>query len=134
MGTVARAAAMLGYEVIVGEAEQHLDLSAFARLVNLCNMLVGFHRAGLTNLVFLLPGAVVVQMMPLGGLEAMARDDFGEPAGDMGLSYVQYGIAVGESTLAELYPHDHRVPRDPTVVSVGNMSNLPYDLIHKNNR
>ncbi|EMS46158.1 hypothetical protein TRIUR3_05430 [Triticum urartu] len=52
------------------------------------------------------------EVVPLGGLEAMARDDFGEPAGDMGLGYVQYGIAVGESTLAELYPRDHRVLRD----------------------
>ncbi|XP_048561316.1 alpha-1,3-arabinosyltransferase XAT3-like [Triticum urartu] len=112
MGAVAQAAAMLGYEVIVGEAEQHSDLAAFARLVNSCDVLVGVHGAGLTNLVFLPPGAVVVQVVPLGGLEAMARDDFGEPAGDMGLGYVQYGIAVGESTLAELYPRDHRVLRD----------------------
>ncbi|KAM3198345.1 hypothetical protein ACQJBY_073472 [Aegilops geniculata] len=112
MGAVAQAAAMIGYEVIVGEAEQHSDLPAFARLVNSCDVLVGVHGAGLTNLVFLPPGAVVVQVVPLGGLEAMARDDFGEPAGDMGLGYVQYGIAVGESTLAELYPRDRRVLRD----------------------
>ncbi|VAH71048.1 unnamed protein product [Triticum turgidum subsp. durum] len=112
MGAVAQAAAMLGYEVIVGEAEQHSDMSAFARLVNSCDVLVGVHGAGLTNLVFLPPGAVVVQVVPLGGLEAMARDDFGEPAADMGLGYVQYGIAVGESTLAELYPRDRRVLRD----------------------
>uniref|UniRef100_M8C8T5 Putative glycosyltransferase AGO61 n=1 Tax=Aegilops tauschii TaxID=37682 RepID=M8C8T5_AEGTA len=112
MGAVAQAAAMLGYEVIVGEAEQHSDLPAFARLVNSCDVLVGVHGAGLTNLVFLPPGAVVVQVVPLGGLEAMARDDFGEPAGDMGLGYVQYGISVGESTLAELYPRDRRVLRD----------------------
>ncbi|VAH71047.1 unnamed protein product [Triticum turgidum subsp. durum] len=52
------------------------------------------------------------EVVPLGGLEAMARDDFGEPAADMGLGYVQYGIAVGESTLAELYPRDRRVLRD----------------------
>lgn len=117
MGAVAQAAAMLGYEVIVGEAEQHSDLSAFARLVNSCDVLVGVHSTGLTNLVFLPPGAVVVQVVPLGGLEAMAREDFGVPAGDMGLGYVQYGIAVGESMLAELYPRDHRVLRDnPAVV------------------
>ncbi|KAG8046165.1 hypothetical protein GUJ93_ZPchr0008g11521 [Zizania palustris] len=116
VGAIVRTAAALGYEVVVGETELHSDLGAFARVVNSCDVLVGVHGAGLSNLVFLPARAVVVQVVPLGGLEAMAREDFGAPAIDMGLGYVQYDIAVDESTLARRYPRDHRVLRDPAAV------------------
>ncbi|KAL6848281.1 hypothetical protein ACP4OV_022409 [Aristida adscensionis] len=115
-GAVARAAAAAGYEVVVGEPEQGGELAAFAREVNAADVLVGVHGAGLANLVFLPAGAVVVQVVPLGGLDAMAAEDFGAPAGDMGLGYVHYGIAVGESSLARRYPREHRVLRDPAAV------------------
>ncbi|KAL5221050.1 hypothetical protein ABZP36_025763 [Zizania latifolia] len=116
VGAIVRTAAALGYEVVVGETELHSDLGAFAQVVNSCDVLVGVHGAGLSNLVFLPARAVVVQVVPLGGLEAMAREDFGAPAIDMGLGYVQYDIAVEESTLARRYPRDHRVLRDPAAV------------------
>ncbi|KAF0918358.1 hypothetical protein E2562_023523 [Oryza meyeriana var. granulata] len=116
VGAIARAAAALGYEVVVGETDHHSDLGVFAATVNSCDVVVGVHGAGLTNLVFLPAGAVVVQVVPLGGLEKMAREDFGVPAGDIGLRYVQYDIAVEESTLARQYPRDHRVLSDPAAV------------------
>lgn len=116
VGAIARAATFLGYEVVVGEPERHADLPSFARVVNSCDVLVGVHGAGLANLVFLPAGAVVVQVVPLGGLDAMAAEDFGAPARDAGLRYVHYSIAVAESTLARRYPRDHRVLRDPAAV------------------
>ncbi|RLM92989.1 hypothetical protein C2845_PM08G06800 [Panicum miliaceum] len=106
----------LGYEVVVGEPARHAELPSFARVVNSCDVLVGVHGAGLANLVFLPAGAVVVQVVPLGGLDAMAAEDFGAPARDAGLRYVHYRIAVAESTLARRYPRDHRVLRDPAAV------------------
>ncbi|CAO2185386.1 unnamed protein product [Urochloa humidicola] len=115
-GAVARAAAAVGYEVVVGEPSRARDLTPFARVVNSCDVLVGVHGAGLANLVFLPAGAVVVQVVPLGGMDAMAAEDFGAPARDAGLRYVHYGVAVGESTLAERYPREHRVLRDPDAV------------------
>ncbi|XP_066305892.1 alpha-1,3-arabinosyltransferase XAT3-like [Miscanthus floridulus] len=115
-GAIAQAAAALGFEVVVGEPARHADLPSFARVVNSCDVLVGVHGAGLANLVFLPAGAVVVQVVPLGGLDAMAAEDFGAPARDAGLRYVHYGISVEESTLARQYPRDHRVLRDPAAV------------------
>jgi hypothetical protein len=109
-------AAALGFDPVVAEPEQHADLGAFARVVNSCDVLVGVHGAGLANLVFLPAGGVVVQVVPLGGLDAMAAEDFGAPARDMGLGYVHYGVAVEESSLARRYPRDHRVLRDPASV------------------
>lgn len=97
---IARTASILGYNVVVGEADQQSDLAALAQLVNSCDVLVCLHGAVLTNLVFLPAGAVVVQVVPLGGLEAAAVEAFGAPARDMGLGYVQYNIAVEESSQA----------------------------------
>ncbi|OEL37082.1 hypothetical protein BAE44_0001897 [Dichanthelium oligosanthes] len=116
VGAIARTATALGFDVVIGEPAQHGDLPSFARVVNSCDVLVGVHGAGLANLVFLPAGAVVVQVVPLGGLDAMAAEDFGAPARDAGLRYVHYRIAVAESTLARRYPLDHRVLRDPAAV------------------
>lgn len=117
-GAIARAVTELGYEVVVSEPSRQdaAGLASFARLVNSCDVLVGVHGAGLANLVFLPPGAVLVQVVPLGGLDALAAEDFGAPARDAGLQYVHYAIAVAESTLAGRYPRDHRVLRDPAAV------------------
>jgi hypothetical protein len=67
-GAIARAVTELGYEVVVSEPSRQdaAGLASFARLVNSCDVLVGVHGAGLANLVFLPPGAVLVQVVPLG--------------------------------------------------------------------
>ncbi|TVU22189.1 hypothetical protein EJB05_31871 [Eragrostis curvula] len=114
--TITRTATAAGFDTAVAEPEQHADLGAFAREVNSRDVLVGVHGAGLANLVFLPAGGVVVQVVPLGGLDAMAAEDFGAPARDAGLGYVHYGVAVEESSLARRYPRDHRVLRDPDAV------------------
>jgi hypothetical protein len=60
--------------------------------VNSFDALLGAHGAGLTN-------AVVIQVVPYGNLERVARADFGEPVADMGLQYLEYSVAAEESTL-----------------------------------
>ncbi|GJV11901.1 O-linked-mannose beta-1,4-N-acetylglucosaminyltransferase 2-like protein [Tanacetum coccineum] len=78
-------------------------------------VLVGAHGAGLTNMVFLPPGAVVVQVVPL-GLEWPSTVYFGEPAVQMGLHYLDYKIRPDESSLIDLYPRDDPVISDPLSV------------------
>ncbi|GJN05992.1 hypothetical protein PR202_ga23675 [Eleusine coracana subsp. coracana] len=109
-------ATALGFDPIVAEPERYASLAAFARVVNSCDVMVGVHGAGLANLVFLPAGGVVVQVVPLGGLDAVAAEDFGAPARDAGLRYVHYAVGVEESSLATRYPRDHRVLRDPAAV------------------
>jgi capsular polysaccharide biosynthesis protein len=58
-----------------------------ARMVNSHDVLLGVHGAGLTNAVFLPTGGMVIQVVPYGRLERMARTDFGELVADMGLRY-----------------------------------------------
>ncbi|KAK1603063.1 hypothetical protein QYE76_037298 [Lolium multiflorum] len=68
-------------------------------------------EGGLTNLVFLPMNAVVVQVVPLGRMEALAMDEYGVPPRDMNMRYLQYNITAEESTLSELYLRGH--PRFP---------------------
>ncbi|XP_062202988.1 alpha-1,3-arabinosyltransferase XAT3-like [Phragmites australis] len=116
LDAVVRAAEEVGFEAIVNESDVANDIAQVGRLINSCDALVGVHGAGLTNTMFLPPGATMVQIVPWGGLQWMARADYGEPAEAMGLRYIQYEVAVGESTLKDKYPRDHEIFTNPTAL------------------
>jgi capsular polysaccharide biosynthesis protein len=103
----------VGFEVVIGNAFFSMDVGEFARLVNSADVMMGVHGAGLTNFVFLPTNAVLIQIVPLGKYEKTCEYDFGEPAVNIGLKYLQYSISEEESTLTDLYPRDHAVLRDP---------------------
>ncbi|MCL7039622.1 hypothetical protein MKW94_015359 [Papaver nudicaule] len=102
----------LGYEVIVAEPGSGMNYSSFAEVVSTCDVMLGVHGAGLTNIVFLPINAILIQVVPLGGLEWACRTDFGEPALHMKLRYLEYKISEQESSLIEQYPLDHAVFKD----------------------
>ncbi|URE14198.1 Glycosyltransferase [Musa troglodytarum] len=103
----------LGYEVVVQEADAGSDIARVAGIVNSCDVMMGVHGSGLTQMVFLPLNATIIQIVPWGGLEGKAMMDYGNPAKEMGLHYVQYSIAIDESSLTEQYPRDHPVFTDP---------------------
>ncbi|XP_026386910.1 uncharacterized protein LOC113282171 isoform X1 [Papaver somniferum] len=107
----------LGYEVIVSEPRTGMNYSRFAEVVSTCDVMLGVHGAGLTNIVFLPVNAILIQIVPLGGLEGACRTDFGEPAKDMKLRYLEYKISEKESSLIQQYPLDHAVLRDPRSIT-----------------
>ncbi|CAF2078018.1 unnamed protein product [Brassica napus] len=113
-GAIARAAKQIGFKVVVAEA--NADVASFAQTVNSCHVMLGVHGAGLTNMVFLPENAVVVQILPIGGFEWLAKTDFEEPSKGMNLRYLEYKIAAEESTLLRRYGRDHEIVRDPSVV------------------
>ncbi|KAL6848287.1 hypothetical protein ACP4OV_022415 [Aristida adscensionis] len=113
---VARAAEAAGFEAVVMDPRGDAPVAELARAVNSFDVLLGVHGAGLTNAVFLPAGGVVIQVVPYGKLEAMARKDFGEPVADMGLRYLEYSVAAEESTLLEMLGPEHPVIRDPDAV------------------
>ncbi|KAF8729718.1 hypothetical protein HU200_017678 [Digitaria exilis] len=106
----------LGFDVRVGDPEISTDVSKFARLVNSADVMVGVHGAGLTNMVFLPAGAVLIQVVPYGGLEWLARGTFKEPSADMEIHYLEYMIQLDETTLSEQYPKDDPVLKDPNSI------------------
>ncbi|CAL2262346.1 unnamed protein product [Prunus armeniaca] len=110
-GEISKMARRLGFKVIVAEAD--INLSKYAEVVNSCDVLMGVHGAGLTNILFLPENAVFIQILPVGGFEWLATNDFGEPSQDMNLKYLEYKISNEESTLIQQYPLDHAVFTDP---------------------
>ncbi|CAH8388699.1 unnamed protein product, partial [Eruca vesicaria subsp. sativa] len=113
-GAIARSARRIGFRVAVAEA--NADVASFAQTVNSCDVMVGVHGAGLTNMVFLPENAVVIQILPIGGFEWLAKTDFEEPSKGMSLRYLEYKIAEEESTLLRRYGRDHEIVRDPSAV------------------
>ncbi|KAK7358179.1 hypothetical protein VNO77_00103 [Canavalia gladiata] len=114
---IAKMAESLDFDVIIKEAEQ--SLWNFADIVNSCDVLLGVHGAGLTNILFLPENAVFIQVVPYGGsvLNWLATSDFGMPSKDMNIKYLEYKISLEESTLIQQYPPDHMLIKDPPSVA-----------------
>ncbi|KAI3976609.1 hypothetical protein MKX01_008467 [Papaver californicum] len=110
---IAKMANSLGYKVVIEEPSYSKNASTFTQMVNSCDVMMGVHGAGLTNIVFLPPNAVFIQVIPLGGVEWVATKYFAEPAPDMKLKYLEYKIGENESSLIQQYPIDHAVFKDP---------------------
>ncbi|XP_010916273.1 beta-1,2-xylosyltransferase XYXT1 [Elaeis guineensis] len=110
---IVQKATELGYEVVVAEARFDSNVAQHAQIVNSCDVMMGVHGAGLTNLIFLPTNAVVIQIVPYGGFEGIAKIDYGDPSKDRKLRYLEYSITAEESTLIDLYPKDDPVIRDP---------------------
>ncbi|XP_057415295.1 beta-1,2-xylosyltransferase XYXT1-like [Lotus japonicus] len=111
---IARLAKGMGFSVIVMEAGG--SMKSFAQVVNSCDVLLGVHGAGLTNILFLPENAIFIQVVPYGGVEWLATNDFGEPSEDMNIKYLEYKIQLEESTLIQQYPRDHMVIKDPSSI------------------
>ncbi|KAJ4973987.1 hypothetical protein NE237_007161 [Protea cynaroides] len=111
---ISEMARSLGFEVVVSEAS--MNMYEFSQVVNSCDVMMGVHGAGLTNIVFLPTNAILIQVLPWGGFQWLASD-FGEPSKDMDLRYLEYEIKEEESSLLQQYPLDHPVFRDPASVS-----------------
>ncbi|EER88926.1 hypothetical protein BDA96_10G331300 [Sorghum bicolor] len=110
---MARAAAAAKFDVRIAEPDNHTDMPNFARLVNSADVMMGVHGAGLTNMVFLPSRAVLVQVVPFGGLEWLTRVTFKDPARDMDVTYMEYNVSLEESSLRDLYPEDHFYLKHP---------------------
>ncbi|KAF7819933.1 alpha-1,3-arabinosyltransferase XAT2-like isoform X1 [Senna tora] len=108
---IVRMAKNMGFKVVTMEGGG--NLSRFAEAVNSCDVLMGVHGAGLTNIVFLPENAIFIQIVPYGGVDWLATNDFGEPSKDMNLKYLEYNIKLEESTLIQQYPLDHEAIKDP---------------------
>jgi hypothetical protein len=113
---IVKAAEEAGFEVAISDPRFGVQVEELARSVNSFDVLMGVHGAGLTNAVFLPKGAVVIQVVPYGKMEPLARLDFGDPVVDMELRYLEYSITAEESTLLEMLGPDHPVIKDPESV------------------
>ncbi|XP_037454736.1 alpha-1,3-arabinosyltransferase XAT3-like [Triticum dicoccoides] len=110
---IAQAAEAAGFETVVMELRANASETEQARLVNSFDVLLGMHGAGLTNALHLPPGGVLIQVVPYGNIESIARAEFSEPVTDMGLKYLDYSVSVEESSLLETLGPEHPAIKDP---------------------
>ncbi|XP_021299751.1 protein O-linked-mannose beta-1,4-N-acetylglucosaminyltransferase 2-like [Herrania umbratica] len=107
-----RVAEEIGFDVISFEPTVKTSLDQVYALLNSSHAMVGIHGAALTHFLFLRPGSVLVQVMPLGTNWA-GKMCHGEPARAMGIEYMEYKIDVEESSLVEKYDKDDMMIKDP---------------------
>ncbi|CAA6654047.1 unnamed protein product [Spirodela intermedia] len=106
----------MGFKVAVLLPKRTTELAKIYRKLNSSDAMVGVHGAAMTHLLFMRPGAVFIQVVPLGTAWA-AEAYYGDPAKKMGLKYIPYRIKPSESSLSRVYEKDDPVLRDPTAVA-----------------
>ncbi|KAF3338443.1 EGF domain-specific O-linked [Carex littledalei] len=120
----------LGFEVVATEATDGLD--RFSLVVNSCDVMMGVHGAGLSNMVFLPSNSVFIQILPWGDLQWIG-DLIKRPAERMKLKYIQYDITPEESTLIEQYPINHAAFTDPASIQRNGWGALKEVFLDKQN-
>ena len=111
----------IGFNVIVFEPRTTTPLKESYALINSSHAMIGIHGAALTHSLFLRPGSVFVQVVPLGA-EWLSQVCFEKSAKDMGLVYMEYRIKVEESSLIEKYDKDDMMIKDPVAYKRKNWS------------
>ncbi|CAL4977471.1 unnamed protein product [Urochloa decumbens] len=128
---VLRAAEAAGFEAAPIELRREAGVEVNAREVNAHDVLLGVHGAGLTNMLFLPPGGVLIQVVPYGNMEHIARLEYGEPAKGMGLKYLDYSVSAEESTLLEMLGPEHLAIKDPEAVHRSGWNNMTHFYLNK---
>ncbi|KAJ0252867.1 O-linked-mannose beta-1,4-N-acetylglucosaminyltransferase-like protein [Hirschfeldia incana] len=105
----------VGFEVITFRPSGTTSMREAYELIKSSHGMVGVHGAALTHLLFLRPGSVFVQVVPIG--VGWVAKCYGSPAKAMKLEYMEYTIDVGESSLVEKYSRDDLVLKDPIAFS-----------------
>ncbi|KAG8045081.1 hypothetical protein GUJ93_ZPchr0008g13861 [Zizania palustris] len=111
-----RAAVATGFRVAVLRPRQDTELAQMYRALNASDVMVGVHGAAMTHFLFMRPGSVFIQVVPL-GTDWAADTYYGEPARRLGLRYMPYKITPAESSLYRQYAKDDPVLTDPDTVN-----------------
>ncbi|CAL9248815.1 unnamed protein product [Arabidopsis halleri] len=102
----------IGFEVKIFRPSKTTSLREAYKLIKSSHGMIGVHGAALTHLMFLRPGSVLVQIVPV-GLGWVSKTCFESPAKAMKLEYIEYRVNVEESSLIEKYNKDDLLLKDP---------------------
>ncbi|XP_057982066.1 xylan glycosyltransferase MUCI21-like [Malania oleifera] len=106
----------IGFRVEILRPDQTTELAKIYRALNSSDVMIGVHGAAMTHFLFLKPGSVFIQVVPL-GTEWAAETCYGEPAVKLGLKYSGYKILPKESSLYNEYNKSDPVLKDPRSVA-----------------
>ncbi|GAQ82369.1 Glycosyltransferase family 61 protein [Klebsormidium nitens] len=99
---------------VIGD-EVFQSLRETVRAFQWADVIIGVHGAGLTHMVFMRPGTVLVQLVPF-AVDWASDSAFGEPARKNGLHYLGYKVTVEETGLLKKYAPDDPVVTNPKEV------------------
>lgn len=105
----------IGFFVHVLRPEKTTELAKIYRALNSSDLMIGVHGAAMTHFMFMRPGCVFIQVVPL-GTEWAAETYYGEPAVKLGLKYIGYKILPKESSLYNDYDKSDPVLTEPNRV------------------
>ncbi|GLJ46993.1 hypothetical protein SUGI_0991860 [Cryptomeria japonica] len=106
----------IGFEVEILNPKRNTEMVDMFRALNSCDVMVGVHGAAMTHFLFMRPGSVFIQIVPLGTDWASATY-YGQPATKLGLTYLEYKILPEESSLFAEYERNDPVLRDPDSIN-----------------
>lgn len=109
-------AVRIGFRVEVLRPDRTTELAKIYRSLNSSEVMIGVHGAAMTHFLFMKPGSVFIQVIPL-GTEWAAETYYGDPAKKLGLKYIGYQIMPRESSLFEKYDKNDPVLQDPRSIS-----------------
>ncbi|KAL6294796.1 hypothetical protein ACE6H2_002938 [Prunus campanulata] len=109
---VKQAAEEVGFEFVVCVPSSTTDMHVAYNLLSKSHAMVDVHGAAMTHLLFMRPGSVFMQIVPL-GTHWLANVCYESPARAMGLQYIDDRINVEESSLVDKYGKDDIVVKDP---------------------
>ncbi|XP_068305177.1 xylan glycosyltransferase MUCI21-like [Pyrus communis] len=104
----------IGFEVEVLGPDSRIELVKIYWVLNLSDVVIGVHGATMTHFLFMRPGSVLIQVIPLGtswGAEAY----FGELARKLDLNYIGYKILPTESSSYDKYGKVDPVLKHPAM-------------------
>ncbi|XP_020586828.1 uncharacterized protein LOC110029056 [Phalaenopsis equestris] len=106
----------VGFRVELLRPERTTEMAKIYMALNSSDAMIGVHGAAMTHLLFMRPGSVFIQIVPL-GLNWAAETYYGQPAVKAKLRYESYRILVRESSLSSEYDRDDPVLKDPDSVN-----------------
>ncbi|KAJ3669234.1 hypothetical protein LUZ60_011184 [Juncus effusus] len=115
-GQIAKMAKQLGFNVEILRPKKETELEKMYMKLNSSDVMIGVHGAAMTHFLFMRPGSVFIQIVPL-GTDWAAETYYGEPAVKLGLRYINYKILPKESSLFGEYKSTDPVLRDPDSVN-----------------
>ncbi|KAL2535039.1 Glycosyltransferase family 61 protein [Abeliophyllum distichum] len=114
--SLVKMAKSIGFLVEVLKPKRTTELAKVYRLLNSSDVMVGVHGAALTHFLFMRPGSVFIQVVPLGS-EWAAGTFYAEPSQKLGLKYIGYKILPKESSLYIDYDKNDPILIDPSSVN-----------------
>ncbi|CAK9155590.1 unnamed protein product [Ilex paraguariensis] len=114
--SVVKMAQQIGFRVEVLKPKAKTELAKIYQVLNSSDVMIGVHGAAMTHFLFMRPGSVFIQVIPL-GTSWPAETYYGEPAVKLGLRYIGYEILPTESSLYGEYDKDDLVLCNPSTVT-----------------